>query len=122
MFYEGSDGNAGRLFFTQPVTGIRTQQQLLEFTTKEGSKAVYGGSLFRIENVIFVTSLRDATSKRREEERREKKKAQSFEHAFQEACSQAQQPEISYTTNGYTKYGAAYSCIEKRREYIHQKN
>ena len=98
---------------------MRMMWQPLKFTTREGSKAAYVNQLFRIENVIFVTSLRDATSKRREEERREKKKAQSFEHAFQEACSQAQQPEISYTTNGYTKYGAAYSCIEKRREYIH---
>lgn len=69
--------------------------------------------------MIFVTGLRDATSKRREEERREKKKAQSFESVFQQACSDSQQREIAYMTNGYTKHGTAYSCIEKRREYVH---
>ena len=51
---------------------MRMMWQPLEFTTREGSKAAYVNQLFRIENVIFVTSLHDTASKRREQQQREK--------------------------------------------------
>ncbi len=93
--------------------------QLLKFTTREGSKAANGSSLFRIEHVILVTSLHDSVSKRKEQQKREKKKAPSFEHALQQACEDTQQKEISYSASGYTKTGLAYHHVEKRREYVH---
>ena len=69
--------------------------------------------------MIFVTSLRDSTSKRKEEKQREKKQEQSFESVLERACADAKQPEISYSTTGYTKSGTAYHHFEKRREYVH---
>lgn len=90
----------------------------MKFTTREGSKAAYVNSLFRIENVIFVTSLLDSTSKRKEEHQREKKQSQSFAGVLEQACSDARQNEISYSANGYTKNGLAYHHLEKRREYV----
>ena len=59
----------------------------MKFTTREGSKAAYVNSLFRIENVIFVTSLRDTASKQKDEKRRERKQPRSFESVLEEACS-----------------------------------
>ncbi|MDE6887080.1 MAG: hypothetical protein K2P45_00295 [Eubacterium sp.] len=92
----------------------------MEFTTREGSKAANVNQLFRIENVIFVTSLHDTASKRREQQQREKKQSRSFESILQEACTETGQREISYSTAGYTKNGTAYHHFEKRREYVHQ--
>ncbi len=92
---------------------------LLKFTTREGSKAAYVNSLFRIENVIFVTSLRDTASKQKDEKRRERKQPRSFESVLEEACSDTGQNEISFSTNGYTKNGTAYCHLEKRREYVY---
>ena len=96
---------------------MRMMWQLLKFTTREGSKAAYVNSLFRIENVIFVTSLRDTASKQKDEKRREKRQTQNFESVLKEACEDAQPNEISYSASGYTKYGTAYCHLEKRREY-----
>lgn len=92
---------------------------LLKFTTKEGSKAA-NGSLFRIENVIFVTNLHDTVSKRKEDTGRmpAKKKSQSFHDVLQQACEDMSGREISYTTSGYTKNGLAYHRMEKLREYF----
>lgn len=98
---------------------MRMMWKLLKFTTREGSKAAYVNSLFRIENVIFVTSLRDTASKQKEQKRREKKQTQSFESVLQEACSDSMQNEISYSASGYTKNGTAYCHLEKRREYVY---
>lgn len=95
-------------------------QLLLKFTTREGSKAANGNYLFRIENVILVTGLHDAVSKRKDEkQQREKKKNPNFQSVLQQVCADQEQPEISYTTSGYTKNGLAYHHIEKRREYMH---
>lgn len=99
---------------------MRIMQELLEFTTREGSKAANVNRLFRIENVIFVTSLHDTASKRKDEQQREKKQPRSFESILQEACADTGQNEISYSANGYTKNGTAYSHFEKRREYVHR--
>ncbi len=98
---------------------MRMMWQPLKFTTREGSKAAYVNQLFRIENVIFVTSLHDTASKRREQQQREKKQPRSFESVLQEACADTEQPEISYSAQGYTKNGTAYHHFEKRREYVH---
>ena len=92
---------------------------LLKFTTKEGSKAA-NGPLFRIENVIFVTNLHDSVSKRKEEagSTQAKKKSESFDDVLKQACEAVIDREISYTANGYTKYGIAYHRVEKLREYF----
>ncbi len=97
---------------------MRMMWQPLEFTTREGSKAAYVNQLFRIENVIFVTSLHDAASKRKDQQRREKKQPRSFESVLEEVCADTGQPEISYSAQGYTKNGTAYQHFEKRREYV----
>lgn len=68
---------------------------------------------------MFVTTLHDTVSKRKDEKQREKKQPRNFECILQEACADSVQNEISYQTNGYTKNGTAYSCFEKRREYVH---
>ncbi len=92
---------------------------LFKYTTREGSKAAYENNLFRVENVIFVTSLRDSVSKQKDSQRRKKKQSPpDFKAAFTQACADAQKNEISYTTNGYTKNGTAYHMFEKRREYV----
>ncbi len=68
---------------------------------------------------MFVTTLHDTVSKRKDEKQREKKQPRDFECILQEACADSERKEISYTTNGYTKDGTAYRCFEKRREYVH---
>ena len=89
----------------------------MEYTTREGSTAAYGENTFRIENVILVTSLLDTTSKRRDEHPRRKKQPKDFESVLKQACSRAEQNEISCSTSGYTRNGMPYYYIEKRREY-----
>ncbi len=101
---------------------MRMMQKLLKFTTREGSKAAYDHSLFRIESVIFVTSLRDTASKQKDQKRREKKQSQSFENVLEAAYTDSRQNEISYSANGYTKNGTAYCRLEKRREYVYEKH
>ncbi len=89
----------------------------MKFTTREGSTAAYG-NLFRIESVIFVTSLQDSVSKRKEEQNNQRKPQKSFASVLEQACEEKQDKEISYTANGYTKHGVAYHTLEKRREYV----
>ena len=93
--------------------------QPLKFTTREGSKAAYVNSLFKIEHVIFVTSLHDTASKRKDQQKREKKQQKNFETLLHEACADTQN-EISYSANGYTKDGTAFHHFEKRREYVYK--
>ncbi len=90
----------------------------MKFTTREGSKAAYEG-LFRIQNVMFVTTLHDTASKRKDEQAREKKKSQGFASVLEQACSDKEKNEISYTTSGYTKNGTAYHNFVRRREYVY---
>lgn len=98
---------------------MRMMWKLLKFTTREGSKAANVNRLFRIENVIFVTSLHDTASKRKDQKQREKKQPKSFDILLQEACGDTQN-EISYTSTGYTKDGTAFYHLEKRREYAYK--
>ena len=69
---------------------MRMMWQPLKFTTREGSKAAYVNSLFKIEHVIFVTSLHDTASKRKDQQKREKKQQKNFETLLHEACADTQ--------------------------------
>lgn len=93
--------------------------QLLKYTTREGSTAVFYENSFRIGDVFLVTDLQDAKSRKKEEQEHPKKKTEGFADVFKQACEDVRNREISYSTNGYTKGGLPYHNFEKRREYVH---
>ena len=104
---------------------MRRMWQPLKFTTREGSKAAYVNSLFKIEHVIFVTSLHDTASKRKDQQKREKKQQKNFETLLHEACADTQKTVPRFTTlkNAGSMYTNEQPCKPiKQKQDCHRIN